>query len=123
MTETRGTVFHDGGCPLCNIEINQLKRDGAAIDFVDVSAPGFDPAALGVDLVSARYWLHWIDQDGQVFQGYEANLKMWHATGRVRLARVAGHPWVRPLGELWYRLFARLRHPIGALMGRKQDPV
>lgn len=108
-------VFHDGGCPLCNLEINQLKAAGHPIEFIDVSQPDFDPAEIGTDLATARYWLHWVDDSGRVLQGYEANIAMWRATGSRRLAAVADHAWVRPVGRLVYRGFARFRHPIGRL--------
>ena len=39
------TVYHDGSCPLCRLEIGQYKRARGAerIEFVDVSQPGADP--------------------------------------------------------------------------------
>ncbi|MGB0958545.1 MAG: DCC1-like thiol-disulfide oxidoreductase family protein, partial [Litorivicinus sp.] len=63
----------------------------------------------------ARYWLHWVDESGQVYQGFDANIQLWKATGSPRLAALAAHPWVRPLGELCYRGFAWARHPIGKI--------
>ena len=114
---TRARVFHDGGCPLCNLEINSLKRKGVQFDFVDVTQPGFDPSVLQVDVEDAQYWLHWVDEDGRVYQGYEANLKMWRAAG-YRFVGFAEHPWVAPMGRLFYRAFARFRGPLGRVVGK-----
>ena len=114
----KAKVYHDGGCPICNLEINKLKNEGVNFEFVDVSNASFDPEPLHTDLATAQYWLHWVDENGVVFRGYDANLKMWHAAGQTRLAAFAGHPWVRPAGQLAYSVFAKLRHPLGRLFKR-----
>lgn len=114
----KARVYHDGGCPLCNLEINSLKKKGVDFDFVDVTAADFDPQDLGTDQATANYWLHWVDADGRVFRGYDANLKMWEAAGQKRLAAFAAHPWIRPLGSVFYQWFAKFRHPIGRLIRR-----
>jgi len=110
-------VYHDGACPLCNLEIQSLKRQGVEFDFVDVSQADFDPASLGVDRATAQYYLHWVDQDGRVWRGYEANLKMWRAAG-YRFVGIAEHPWVAPIGRLFYGAFARFRGPLGKGVGK-----
>ena len=109
---TKARVFHDGGCPLCNIEINALKARGVSFEFVDVTDPDFDPAQLNTDRANAEYWLHWVDEEGRIYRGYEANLKMWRACG-YRFVGVAEHPWVAPVGRLLYVAFAKFRGPLG----------
>jgi len=109
---TRARVFHDGGCPLCNLEINALKAKGVQFDFVDVTAQDFDATILHTDQATAEYWLHWVDAEGRVYQGYEANLQMWRAAG-YRFVRFAEHPWVAPVGRLVYVAFAKFRGPLG----------
>ena len=39
------TVYHDGSCPVCRLEIGHFRsQPGAArIDFIDVSPPDVDP--------------------------------------------------------------------------------
>lgn len=113
----RPVVYHDGGCPLCNLEINSLKREGVEFEFVDVSQASFDPSVLQTDRATAEYWLHWVDSDGQIYRGYDANLKMWRAAG-YRFVGIAEHSWVAPIGRLFYRAFARFRGPIGQLVSK-----
>ena len=110
-------VYHDGGCPICNIEIQHLKDQGHEFEFVDVSCSNFDPTELGVDLKTAQYWLHWMDSEGRIYQGYEANVMMWKAANKP-WASVAGHPWVAPVGRLVYKAFARFRGPLGNIVGK-----
>ena len=40
------TLYYDGACPVCALEMDHLRsRDAAArLVFVDIAAPGFDPA-------------------------------------------------------------------------------
>lgn len=117
------TLYYDGDCPLCAREINLLRRHSSPerLLLVDISAPGFNPAALGLPLQALHAQLHARWADGQWLRGLDASLWSWQAAGLG--AWVAPLRWqlLRPLLQWGYRLFCRLRphlarlpHPDGA---------
>ncbi len=83
----RVTVWHDGGCPLCQREIAAMRRldRRGAIAFVDVSGGGACP----LDRAAMLARLHAREEGGPLVSGAEAFAAMWRAI-----------PVLRPLGEL-----------------------
>jgi len=117
------TLYYDGDCPLCAREIRVLRRRAAAqrLQLVDIAAAGFDPAPLGVSQAQLQQRLHARFADGQWVSGLDATFWSWCAAGLGRWAAPLRWPLSRPLLELVYRLFCRLRprlhwlpHPDGA---------
>ena len=117
------TLYHDGDCPLCAREIAVLRRRAlpGRLQLVDIRDPAFDPAALGLTLEQMVNLLHGHLADGRWVKGLDATAWSWRAAGFERAASVLGWRWLRPLLDLGYRLFCRLRpalhglpHPDGA---------
>ena len=109
--ETLATVYYDGSCPLCSVEINHYKsRDGAdRVNFVDVSADHPDLGdGLTCDVAMKRF--HVRLPDGTLKSGAAGFSAIWTVLpGWSWLARVARVPGVLPLLELVYRAFLPLR--------------
>lgn len=117
------TLYYDGACPLCAREIRLLRRHASAtrLQLVDIAAAGFDPAPLGLSQVQLQARLHARFADGRWVSGLDATFWSWCAAGLGRWAAPLRWPLLRPLLELAYRLFCRLRpqlnwlpHPDGA---------
>lgn len=117
------TLYYDGDCPLCAREINLLRRHAAPeqLQLVDISVAPFDAAALGLAHKTLQDLLHARFADGQWVTGLDATLWSWRAAGLGRWAAPLTWRPLRPLLELGYRLFCRLRphlewlpHPDGA---------
>lgn len=117
------TLYYDGDCPLCAREINLLRRRAAPeqLQLVDISVAPFDAAALGLAHKTLQDLLHARFADGQWVTGLDATLWSWRAAGLGRWAVPLTWRPLRPLLELGYRLFCRLRphlewlpHPDGA---------
>ena len=115
------TCFHDGECPLCNIEINMMKKFDKAdnIHWVDISQ---DKAALekaGLTYKQTMDRLHVIDENQQLQSGVLGFLQVWKQLPYYRRIApiIENVPLLLPLMEYCYRIFARYRLP---LTGKKQ---
>src|SRR5438045_3005059 len=67
------TLFYDGACPVCSLEMDHLRersRDGRLV-FVDIAAPGFDAARYGATLDAMHAEIHGLLPDGALPRGVE----------------------------------------------------
>ena len=108
------TLFFDNACPFCRSEMSRLRRWDRAgrLAFVDIAAPGFDPAPLGASLVAMNTELHGLRADGAMLVGTDAILAAYTLAGRAWLVwplRVAA---LRPMLASAYRRFASNRYRI-----------
>jgi predicted DCC family thiol-disulfide oxidoreductase YuxK len=106
------TVYFDGLCVVCSAEIGHYRRRDKAgrVDWVDIAAPGFDAAAHGLDPREVVRVLHARLANGTLVTGVDTFLAIWERVpGFGGVARVAARPWARPVLELGYRTFVRLR--------------
>ena len=122
--QTSPTVYFDGSCPLCSVEIRHYKSrtKGNEIAFVDVSDPC---SVIGNDLTqeAAMHRLHVRRANGELVSGARAFAEIWNAVPGWRwagnLTRIRG---VLPLLELGYRAFLPVRpllSRIASLFGAK----
>ncbi len=122
VTAPSFTLLYDSECPFCRREVEWLRRrdrDGR-LAVIDIAAPGFDPAPLGLthDRVHAR--LHGVDGDGDVVEGLAAMRGAWRAVGLGWVMAPTGWPVLRWFADLGYRQFARYRVPLGRWFGRRR---
>ena len=108
------TMLYDAGCPVCALEMDHLRERNVEgrLGFIDISAPGFDPAPYGRTLAELNAEIHAVQSDGQQLIGLAA----------LRAAYAAvGLGWVRGATAWWalagaagagYRTFARRRQRI-----------
>jgi len=117
------TLYFDGDCPLCAREIRLLRQRAPQhrLLFVDISSVEFDATTLGFTFVQMQSILHARFADGHWVTGLDATLWSWRAAGMGFWATPLTWPALRPMFELGYRLFCRLRpalawlpHPDGS---------
>ena len=110
------TCFHDGECPICNIEINAMKKldkDGN-IRWVDISKEKSALVEAGLTYKQTMDRMHVIDENQHIQSGVLGFLKVWkHLPYYRRLAPIIENvPLLLPIMEFFYRLFARYRLPL-----------
>lgn len=106
------TVYYDGACQVCSREIAlyQRARGHEDLRFVDICAAGFDAAREGLDPVEVHRSFHTRAADGTLYQGVPAFIAIWETLpGYHWLAKVAKVPGVRPVMDLGYVVFSRVR--------------
>jgi len=108
-------IFYDGSCSVCSSEMAHYRardRDGR-LQFIDIGAPEFDPAAHGIPLATFMEQLHAIDHNNRVYRGVDAFGAIWRAFPASSLYGVLAAaiqlPGLNALARLGYRAFARIR--------------
>jgi len=109
--DTALTVYFDGSCALCSVEIGHYARQRGAqgLCFVDASTPGAQTGdGLSRDAALQRF--HVRRADGQLVSGARAFVAIWETLPAWKaLARLARLPGVIMLLEGSYRLFLPVR--------------
>ena len=88
------TVYFDGACPLCTLEISHYKHQKGAdnLCFVDASSEADLGADLPQNVALGRF--HVRDEDGALVSGARAFTRIWAVLPRwrwaARLARLPG---------------------------------
>lgn len=106
------TVFFDGACYLCSAEIAHYRRIDPRGDlkFVDISQPGFEARAQGLDPVQVNRHLHVRTAQGELHVGIEAFIAIWRVLPRYRtLAALARLPGIHFALKTGYAGFAQVR--------------
>ncbi|WP_096086155.1 thiol-disulfide oxidoreductase DCC family protein [Agaribacterium haliotis] len=112
------TIFFDSQCPLCAIEINELKKRDTEqkLDFVDIFSKGFASDYKQIDKKQALRILHGLTADGQLLLGLDVSHRAWSLLGNARLTGFLRWRPIRPLSDAAYRFFAKHRYSISALL-------
>ena len=111
------TLFYDAACPVCSLEMDELRaRDRAGrLVFVDISAPGFDASAHGATWAQMDAQIHALRPDGSLVRGVEVLRLAYAAVGLGWVLQPTGWAPLRPLFDAGYRVFARHRRAISRL--------
>jgi len=111
MTPFDLEAYFDGACPLCVREVRLLRRMDrrGRVRFVDIAAPGFDAAAVGIPWESLMDRIHARLPDGQIVEGVEVFRRVYGALGWPRAVALTRLPGLSQALDLAYRLFARNR--------------
>ena len=117
----RIVCFHDGDCPICNVEINSMKKldkDGQ-IEWVDINHEQDRLAAAGITYKQAMDRIHVMDSAQNMQTGVRGFLLIWKRLPYYRRLAVVVKkvPFLINIMEYGYRLFAYYRLP---LTGKKR---
>ena len=107
------TVYHDGECPICNVEINQMKRldKTKKINWVDITKDQAALDAAGLTYQQTMDRIHVQDSDQVMQTGVKGFLSVWeHLPYFRRAVPIVKHtPFLLPLMEWGYVKFAKYR--------------
>ena len=107
-------VFYDGGCNLCNSEIERYRKIDSEqrLALVDISEASFDPSQYDRDLSTFMKKLHVRDTAGTFHTGVDAFTRIWSVMPRQELhllAAIVNFPGINLVARSGYWLFARVR--------------
>lgn len=110
-------LFYDSECPLCVREMQHLKKKDHWNRIHLVAIQSDEMAQYpNVNVDMAHKILHGQLASGRVITGLDVTHKAWSLVGLGHMTRVLRVPVIRPVADGFYRLFARHRHRIAALL-------
>jgi predicted DCC family thiol-disulfide oxidoreductase YuxK len=112
------TLLYDGACPVCNLEMDNLKARNTAglLRFVDISVPLFDAVPYGATLEAMNGLIHAQRPDGSLVVGVEVFRLAYGAVGLGHLTAPTAWPVLKPLIDVAYKVFARNRYGFSKVM-------
>lgn len=116
------TLFHDGHCPFCRLEVAWLEkhhhREG--IKLIDIQDSHFNAQEHGQTFDAMMGQLHLQDSQGEWYIGMDASRALYTVLGYRRLMWVSCLPGLRGLLNAGYRFFARRRIRLGQWWEKRQ---
>ncbi len=113
MTEHKTTLFHDGDCPLCRVEVKAMKKLDRknAIHWVDISRDKAALSAAGIEYESAMARVHVMDSNNNLQTGVKGFVEVWkHLPYYRRIAWLFTRvPFLLSAAEFFYSFFAKYR--------------
>jgi len=107
------TMYHDGDCPLCNYEVNIMKKlDLAnAIHWVDITKEETALKEAGISYQQAMDRIHVSDESGNIQTGVRGFLLVWKKLPYYRRVApiIEKVPFLLPILEVFYSFFAKYR--------------
>lgn len=113
------TIFHDGNCPVCRLDIANLKahNDAGRLRFIDISTKDFDAAAYGKTQSELLAEIHAQRPDGSFASGMEVFRLAYRAVDLGWVVAPSNWPLLHGATNAVYRLFARHRSWISRRFG------
>lgn len=122
MYQPQLTIFYDAKCPLCNKEMQHLRRldTDQHIRMIDLHSEQFVAYQPSIDFQQAMAKLHGFDRNGELLLGLDVTYEAWRLVGRGFWFRPIKWRWLRPLLDVGYNFFAKHRGRISKLLMGKQ---
>lgn len=111
-------IFYDGNCPLCNTEMQHLRRADASnkIALEDLNAEDFSQRFPHIDINKAMNILHAQTSTGEVIYGLDVTYLAWRTVGKYPWLKIIRLPIIRFFADHAYTFFAKYRHPISRFL-------
>jgi predicted DCC family thiol-disulfide oxidoreductase YuxK len=111
--EQKPTVFYDGNCIICDLEISTYKKQEklGLINFIDIQSDEFKKYSNLLSFDDANLKMH-VLKNGKLINGVDSFLEIWAILPQKRykvLAKIISHKYVRPLADIGYNIFAKYR--------------
>lgn len=111
-------IFYDAGCPLCNAEMQQLKKADIQQKIVleDINAADFDVRFPHIDKNRAMAILHAQTEAGEMIYGLDVTYQSWKIVGKHRWLKILRLPIIRDFADAGYIFFAKYRQAISRFL-------
>ena len=119
----KAVCYHDGECPLCKLEIKLMQKvdKNSAIEWIDITKDKAALAKAGITYKQAMDRIHVIDANKEMQTGVQGFIAVWKHLPYYRyLVPIVKLPFIFPIMEMGYRVFARYRL---SLTGRNNTNV
>ena len=113
MTNNTLTIYYDGNCPLCSLEMQKLKRydSKGLIILENLHQESFETLFPHVNIDKAMAILHGQYQ-GKMLLALDVTHRAWTLVGRGALVAPLQFPIIKQIAHASYLLLAKYRHPI-----------
>jgi predicted DCC family thiol-disulfide oxidoreductase YuxK len=107
------TIYYDGKCPLCSLEMHKLKRYDSKqlITLIDLQQDGFSEKFPHINVEKALAILHG-EYQGKLLLALDVTHRAWTLVGRGALVAPLQFPVVKQLAHQGYLILAKYRYPI-----------
>lgn len=107
-------IFYDALCPLCNTEMQHLKKLDKLNQLLleDLNADDFSDRFPYIDKEKAMNLLHAHTESGEMIYGLDVTYQAWKTVGKHRWLMVLRLPIIRIFADLGYAFFAKHRQTI-----------
>ncbi len=113
MNNNALTIFYDGSCPLCSLEMDKLKRydKDNLIALIDLHQEGFQTQYPNIDFDQAMRILHG-QYKGKLLLGLDVTHRAWTLVGAGFWVAPLAFPVIKQVAHLCYLIMAKYRQPI-----------
>ena len=113
MTDNTLTIFYDGQCPLCTLEMEKLKRYDTKnlIKLENLHQKNFTTLHPDIDVDKAMHILHG-KYRGSTLLALDVTHRAWTLVGKGTLVAPLKFPIIKQFAHQGYLLLAKYRHPI-----------
>jgi predicted DCC family thiol-disulfide oxidoreductase YuxK len=114
------TIYYDGNCPLCSLEMQKLKLHDKHnfIVLENLHQADFDKKFPQINFNKAMRILHG-EYQGKVLLGLNVTHRAWTLVGKGILVAPLQFPVIKQFSHLVYLLVAKYRHPISNFLHQR----
>jgi predicted DCC family thiol-disulfide oxidoreductase YuxK len=111
-------IFYDGNCPLCNTEMQSLKKadNEQKIVLEDINKADFNRRFPHISKDKAMKILHAQTQTGELIYGLDVTYQAWKKVGKHRWLIILRLPVIKFFADHSYLFFAKYRQPISRFL-------
>lgn len=120
MTHEQLTLFYDGHCPMCSLEMQRLKEHDKHnnIYLVDLHDDAFSERYPEINIDKALAILHG-EYQGKILLGLDVTHRAWTLVGKGFLVAPLQWPIIKPISHQVYLILAKYRYPISQFMYKR----
>jgi len=114
------TIYYDGNCPLCSLEMQKLKLHDKNNKIVleNLHQTHFNEMFPHINFNKAMRILHG-EYQGKVLLGLNVTHRAWTLVGKGFFVAPLQFPIIKQLSHLVYLLIAKYRHPISHFLNHR----